>query len=44
MLLQKEKNALSIDIAVPGDTGVEKEEEKGKKYQCLARQVKSLWQ
>ena len=34
-----------IDIAVPGDVRVEeKEEEKVTKYQCLAREVKRLWQ
>ena len=41
---EKEKNALLIDIAVPGDDRVEeREEEKVMKYQCLAREAKRLW-
>ena len=45
VLEKKEKKALLIDIAVPGDVRVEeKEEEKVTKYQCLAREVKRLWQ
>ena len=45
VLEKKEKNALLINIGVPGDVKVEeKEEEKVTKYQCLAREVKRLWQ
>ena len=43
VLDKKEKNAPVIDIAVPGDVGVEeKEEEKVIKYEYLARKVKRL--
>ena len=42
---RKEKNALLIDIAVPGDARVEeKEEEKVMKCEYLTREVKRLWQ
>ena len=45
MILEKKKNALLIDIAIPGDVRVEeKEEEKEMKYQYLAHEVKRLWQ
>ena len=38
VLEKKEKNALLIDIAIPGNVRVaEKEEEKLMKYQCLVR-------
>jgi len=37
---QDNKTALLIDIAVPGDTIVEKEEDQ---YQNLARELNRLW-
>jgi len=37
------KTALLIDNAVPGDTGIEKEQEKLYRYQNLARELKRLW-
>ena len=40
---EENKMALLIDIAVPGDTGVEeKEQEKTDKYQDLARELNRL--
>ena len=32
-----------VDIAVPGDTTVQKEQEKVDKYQNLARELERLW-
>ena len=45
VLETKEKNALLIHIAIPGDVRVEeKEEEKVMRYQYPAREEKRLWQ
>ena len=42
---EEREDALLIDIAVAGDVRVEeKEEERVTKYQCLAHEVKRLWQ
>ena len=41
---KKEKNALPIAIAIPGDVRVVKtEDKKVTKYQCFASEVKRLW-
>jgi len=37
------KVAFLIDIAVPGDSGVEEEQENVDKYQNLAQELKRLW-
>ena len=40
----KAKETIVVDIAVPGDSNVlQKETEKYKKYQDLAREIKRIW-
>ena len=44
VVINKDKKALLIDIAVPADARVEeKEQEKINRYQALARELKRLW-